>query len=319
MTIEMSSKVTCYRCGESFSKAKGYFPVSYAAQHRGVGYLPVCRQCVDVMYLAYLEQCDDTKKIIKQMCRKLDIYWSESLYETVANKSSMRTMMNDYLSRLTAKSYAGKSYDDTIIEEDGSLWSKTIQFEEKVKAEEVSDKVKQFWGTGYTPEMYKQLEDRRQYWMDGLPEEFDTGAGSEAIIRQICALELDINKLRADGQPVDKLVSTLSNLIGSLNLKPSQKKQDDDTGLANTPLGVWLYRYENERPLPVVEDENKIRKTVFTWMGHVCKMLGKKNAYTQLYEDEIARLRVEKPEFEEDDDETFMMDVLTSDEDGDSS
>ena len=53
-------------------------------------------------------------------------------------------------------------------------------------------------------------------------------------------------------------------------------------------------------------------------MGHVSKMLGLKNTYTRLYEQEIERLRVEKPEYEDEDDETLLIDSY-SESSGDSS
>ena len=41
-------------------------------------------------------------------------------------------------------------------------------------------------------------------------------------------------------------------------------------------------------------------------MGHVLRMLGKKNGYEKMYQDEIDRLRVEKPEYDGDDDEILL-------------
>lgn len=91
--------------------------------------------------------------------------------------------------------------------------------------------------------------------------------------------------------------------------------------IANTPLGVWLFRYENKRPLPEIDkslqDVNRIKKYVFTWLGHICKMCGVKNGYTRLYEDEINRLRVEKPEYEDEDDESLLIDAYSESQDGD--
>lgn len=329
MSIELSSdRAICPRCGTAYGRRKGNFPVSYARLHRGIGYLPICKNCLEEIYNSYLAQCSDVKKVVRQVCRKLDLYWADNVFEMAFNKSPTRTVMTSYLSKLNTNTYAGRSYDDTLSEE-GILWdfsavsAQPQQEEEQEEAKdaeddiEVSEEIRAFWGSGYTPSMYQQLEERRQYWMSGLPKEYDTGIGSDTIIRQICFLELDINRDRANGKNIDKLTSTLSNLIGSLNLKPSQQKDDYDSDIANTPLGVWLYRYENERPLPKIEDENLIRKTVFTWMGHVCKMLGKKNAYVQLYEDEIQRLRVERPEYDDEDDEEFVMDLITSESRGD--
>lgn len=119
-----------------------------------------------------------------------------------------------------------------------------------------------------------------------------------------------------------KSVNSLNTLIGSLNLKPAQKKSDElDASIANTPLGVWLFRYENKRPLPEIDkslqDVNRIKKYVFTWLGHICKMCGVKNGYTRLYEDEINRLRVEKPEYEDEDDESLLIDAYSENQGGD--
>ncbi len=45
-------------------------------------------------------------------------------------------------------------------------------------------------------------------------------------------------------------------------------------------------------------------------LGHLCKMLGIKNTYCKLYEDEMARLRVERPDLEEEDDEGAFSEIF---------
>lgn len=336
MAIELTSdRAICAKCGMAYSRRKGYFPVSYAVQHKGIGHIPVCKTCIDDMYDKYLAQCNDPKLAVRQMCRKLDLYWNDNTYEVVARKSAPRSMMTQYIAKINSVSFAGKSYDNTLSEE-GTLWSfapgpvvQNADAQEKEpepesdkdepKMDDIPKKVRLFWGPGYTPSMYLELEARRQYWMSKFPKDVELDIGTEAIIRQLSSLELDINRDRAAGRNVEKSVTALINLLGSANLKPVQKKQDDaDLGLATTPLGVWLDRYEKMRPLPEVDDDlkdvNGLRRYVFTWMGHLCKMLGLKNAYSQMYEDEIARLRVEKPEYDGDDDEAFFAEIMTGDD-----
>ena len=46
-------------------------------------------------------------------------------------------------------------------------------------------------------------------------------------------------------------------------------------------------------------------------------MLKIKNSYSKLYEDEIARLRVERPEYTAEDDEDFFQDVFSGGDDDD--
>ena len=330
--IELStSSAVCRRCGKAYSRMRDGFQRSYASLYKGTGYLPYCKDCVDSMFAGYLAACHDDKNSVRQMCRKLDIYWSADLFESVEKKNSSRSIMTSYITAVNAQKYAGRSYDDTLREED-ALWVwpsqygspgnvKDVESDDDI---EISQDVVAFWGTGYTPTMYRDLEQRRSYWMSRYQGDTDIDIGLEALIRQICALELDINRDRADGKSVDKSVSALNNLLGSAMLKPAQKNDSGDTALEKTPFGVWIDRWENKRPIPdpdpELQDVDGIVKYITTWfLGHLCKMLGIKNSYCKLYEDEIAKLRVEHPEFEDEDDETLFNDIFSSSpDDGDS-
>lgn len=315
MALEVNTdRAFCYRCGKGFAKKKGNFPVSYAELHKGVGYLPICRSCLDKIYDTYLLECNDARLAVRQTCRKLDLFWDDKIFNSVSQRATSRSVMSQYLLKLANNSYTGKSYDDSLRSE-GTMWNftdNTIRLfpEENLEGEEsepISDDVIMFWGTGYTPAMYRELEQRRQYWMSKFPEGMQLDIGTEAIIRQICSLELDINRDRAAGRAVDKSVNALNTLLGSANLKPAQKKDDADSSLEKTPMGVWLWRYENKRPLPDTFDDSPILKYIFVWMGHLCKMVGiKDNKYTRLYEEELAKYTVEKPEYNGDDEDMFI-------------
>jgi len=336
MSLEVTNEsAICYKCGSKYSRRKGYFPVSYSLLNKGVGYTPICKDCIDSLYNSYLAQSKDARLSVRQVCRKLDLYWSDKVYDVVERKNTTRTMMTQYIAKINTVSYVGKSYDDTLSEE-GTLWTFKedentntvvipVNTESKPKEDiDVPEEVVSFWGAGYSPETYEELEQKRKRLtskLTGGDEDAELDIGTEVYIKQICLLDLDISRDRAAGKSVDKNLTVLNTLLGSANLKPVQrnKQEDIDSSILNTPMGVWLYRYENERPLPEVDEDlqdvNKLRKYIFTWMGHLCKMLGVKNAYTQLYEDEIARLRVEKPEYDGDDDEVFMTDLFMDDSD----
>ena len=330
MAIEVNSgSYTCHKCGKSFSRRRSFFPASHGMQHKGTGYLPVCRDCVEHMYNQYLSVCNDPKIAVRQMCRKLDVYWNEKKYDEAEAMHTPRTVMTHYLQKICTHQFAGKSYDDTLLEE-GILWrlskddfeTKEIEVETEEPIEdivdependevEISDEIISFWGNSFDKKMYLELEQRKKYWMDQLPEDMDMNIGTVTLIKHACIQELDINNNIANGKAVDKGIKSLNDILGSLNLKPIQQNYDGlNQELASTPLGVWLFRYEKDLPLPEIDpqlkDVNKVKKYVFTWMGHLCKMMGVKNAYTRLYEEEIERLRVEKPEYE--DEESLMYD-----------
>lgn len=329
-TFEINAaSAVCRRCGTSYPKLKGYFPVSYCALYKGAGYMPYCKKCVDDMYASFLEECKDEKLATRQMCRKLDLYWSEELYDVTRVTSTARTMLTGYLIKLSIAKYAGKSYDDTLKEED-TLWTfgkqpeqAVEQIEEVIEEKETpmpSDDVVAFWGPGYSAEDYFELEQRKNYWLEHLPTGVEVTVGLEALLRQICSLEIDINRSRAAGVSVDKLQTTLNTLLGSAMLKPVQGNDSVDTQLEKTPFGVWIKKWENERPVPEPDPEMKdvdgLIKYLNIWFtGHLSKMLGLKNAHSKLYEDAIAQLRVDNPEFGDDeDDDDLLYDVFGGDD-----
>ena len=349
MPLEVSTdKAICSRCGTAYGRGRGNFPVCYCKSYKGLGRLHICKDCVDKMYSNYLSQCNDARAAVRQMCRKLDLFWSDQIFDFVSKKAATRSLMTQYLSRVATTTYAGKSYDDTLAFE-GTLWTfgqasqqtpaqtdgtggnivsdkdASTKDEPGISIEDIPDDVIEFWGTGYEddPNMYVLLEQRRKYWISNLPDGIELDIGTKTVIRQICFLELDINRDRAAGKNVEKSVTALLSLINNSILKPSQKKSEDiDAATQNTPLGVWLFRYENKRPLPEpdkeMKDVNHVLKYVFIWLGHVCKMLNKKNGFSRMYEEEIQKWRIEKPEYSDadDDDEEFLADVLEDEDEG---
>lgn len=355
MALEISSStVVCSKCGTGFGKRAGNFYKCYGQNYRGIGYLTMCKKCTDELFEKYNTSCCDARLAMRQLCRKLDLYWNDDAYQYVFQRNVTKNLVSAYITRISTASHVGKSYDDTL-ESEGTAWmfgttddrkreiddavaaaveKAKAEFEESKQAEiadavadamesmqeeeiDIPEDVIQFWGPAYGPEMYLELEERRKYWMKKLKydegEELD--AGIEALIRQICGLEIDINKERSSGKTPDKLVSTLSSLISSAQLRPDQKKEEVSKTDATTPFGVWIRRWEDERPIPEVDpslkDVDGILKYISAWfIGHLSKMLGIKRAEMKVYEDEVARLRVERPEYDEEDDEEFLNDLF---------
>lgn len=326
-----ASSSTCRKCGTAYGRLKGYFPVSYSYLYKGTGYLPYCKDCVDGMFAAYLQECKDSKVAVRQMCRKLDLYWSEKVYEAVEKQNSTRSMMTSYITKINAVKLASKSYDDTLREE-GTLWLEPKAYADVEQVitgiqstdgdAAIPDEVIAFWGPGYTPSMYMELEERRKYLVSKYPSTTELDIGTETLIRQICILEIEINKARMEGKPVDKLINTLNTVLGSANLKPTQKKEDADAELEKMPLGVGIQKWEYSRPLPPTPKEkrdiNQVIKNITTWyLGHACKMVGIRNSYCKMYEDAMAELRVENPDHAEEDDDTLLNSVFGDLEEGD--
>lgn len=323
-----NSKFFCSRCGTAFSRQKGYFPVSHSPMYRGTGYLPFCNDCLDTMFDEYRQSLGSDREAMRRMCMKLDLYWHDSIYDMVERTAGVNSKVRNYIGKTNIIRYIDKSFDDTIddeersgvrqaVSQDDGVQQGYLPEEEEEEIVDIPEDVVLFWGPGYTPKMYLELEERKKYWISRFPDGYNFDIGEEALIRQICNLEIDINHDRAAGKSIDKNVNTLNTLLGSANLKPTQKKDDGaDAELENMPFGVGIRKWENTRPVPEpdpeFQDVDGIVRYITVWfLGHLCHMVGIKNTYCKLYEEEMERLRVTAPEFEDEDDEALFDHVFS--------
>lgn len=337
MALEITSeKIICPRCGMAFSKRRGNFSVCYAAMYKGSGFIPYCKDCLDAMFQNYLGQCGKADLAVRQICRKLDLYWNPDIFEAAFKKSTNRSVIGNYIVRINTAANAGKCYDNTLIEED-TLWtfgrmqgSEATDDEDddaqEIDTTEIQDvyekkitrRMVKFWGSVYSPEVILQLEERYKYWMSRLPDDVEIDIGTEVLLKQISALDIDINNCRmGDGKNIDKLIAQQRNLLQDLNLKPVQRKKDDGDSLNEVPFGVGIAWCEKKRPIAEpsedLRDVDRLRKYTLTWVfGHLVKMVGEKNRNSRLYDAEMAKWRVERPEFNDEDDENFIADALSS-------
>lgn len=325
---EVMDKFQCTRCGRIFKKQTGNFSASHSPLYRANnGYLPICHACMDALYLDYRETLGDENAAMERVCMKFDIYWHPELFAMVdKHKASTVSRVRQYLSRSNLVKYCNRTYDDTLDERyaEEQAAAKDRQFlinpdtKEAVIQEEyvVTKEDVDFWGFGYPTEFYVMLNSRYSYWTKDLPRPMDSG--EEAIYRQICILEATINKNTLEGKSIDMTVARFNDLLGSVNRKPSQQKSEADTKFGDLPLGVGISIYENTRPipkpLPEFEDVDGIKKYITVWfLGHLCKMLGIKNTYCKLYEQELEKLRIDRPDLEEEDDEGLFNEIFGGD------
>lgn len=318
----------CSMCGDAYPSRKGKFPVSHGKLYGKAGFLPICNKCIDALYDDYCKELGP-KEAMRRICMKFDIYWSESIYDIVERTAGNTSWVRTYIGKTNMYRFFDKTYDDTIAEEiaeSGSspavryipgVPSNTADDSTDEPGEEifVPEEVKKFWGPGYNPEMYIELEDRRQFWMESLPPDFKPDVGWNALLRQVCGLEVDINHDRARGESSERNTNSLNQLIGSMNLKPAQKKSDSDAELDKMPLGVGVDKWEFYRPLPETKkkDESGLIRNIMTWFwGHGAKMMGIKNKYSKMYEEAMEEYRVKRPDLDDEDDETFIDEVFGS-------
>ena len=144
------------------------------------------------------------------------------------------------------------------------------------------------------------LENEYQDWTNRYSCE---NKAQELLFQRICCKELEINEAQKVGKDTKELDKTLQELMGSLRVKPSQSNADALT--ESLTFGQLIEKWESESPIPPVdpelEDCDNLRKYVeYFFKGHLAKMMGLKNAYTEGYDEYMAQYSVKKPEYEED-------------------
>lgn len=322
------------------------------------GYLPVCKHCIDDLYDHYKEVLESEEKAIRRICMKFDIYWNRKVFDMVWRGNTSASRMRNYMSRCNLNAYVNKTYDDTLDEEAAVGEAETVltqdmideavaatraemqaEFDAAMKAAQETvqltadgdvergtiekeelplpgPEIVKFWGSGLSADYYYALQERFDKWTANQPKPLEPA--TEALYKQVCICEEQVHRGLISGQSIERPQSMLNTLLGSLNEKPTQKKQEEalDADFEKMTFGQGIKAFENLRPVPKpdpeFEDVDGIRRYISTWFfGHLCSMLNIKNSYCRLYEEEMARLRVERPDLAEmDDDSVIAADIF---------
>lgn len=288
------------------------------------GRLTVCGDCVDAFMMMYRSETGDDLESARRVCMKFDVYWDPALFMS-ATRSGIHTTsaIRVYLSRMGLAKYKGKTFDDSLKIElangIATYAAPPADKKERVIVEATPEDI-DFWGTGFSDEEYMRLNKKYSDWTSVVQSDEPLTLGEQTLYRTICILETTIDRNAAAGKPVEASIKQLNDLLGEVNAKPKQKKITDesDEAFGDLPFGVGIRVFENERPvpkpLPEFDDVDGVRKYVTVWFfGHLCHMLHIKNSYCKMYEEEMERLRVERPELSDEEDDDFLSDIFGGD------
>lgn len=314
---EVLDKFICTRCGRIFKRQRGNFPCSHSPLYRGGGgYLPICNYCIDDLFDHYKAALGDEGEAMHRVCMKFDIYWNPEIRAMVVKERKTNSRMRNYISKTNLITFIDKTYDDTLDEkaneeakeekqqnrlsfsapQDSSF--EDANSDQPVVFEDVpppTPETVDFWGPGFTPDVYYDLDRRYRKWTGEKGGEIDES--SAALYKQICLCEVNIAKNMMAGKPIESAQKSMNELLGSLNAKPIQKKQDEavNDSFDNLPFGVGIKMCENMRPIPKpdprFDDVDGIVRYISVWFIFIDPM------YSDVYGNPFELLEIPKAAF----------------------
>lgn len=287
-----NEKLECVNCHKTVSSANFY---SNSNPLYKLDKLPFCKACI-TDFIGVKDSPGFTDRITLVLANMdkpfIQDLWYLSEYD-----------WGRYIRQISSlNQYKGMKFSDSVFG-----YSRETSDELNIYSEqqlELTDselrKLTLFWGKGLEIDDYLYLDNQYETLLTSY--ECDSYA-QEMLFQEIAQQRLTIKKNREAAKPVDKEIKTLQDLLGSSNIKPVQETGANAAEQAT--FGTLIKKYENEKPIPEPDPEWKdvdgIKKYIQIWfLGHLCRMLGIKNEYAQMYEDEIAKYKVEAPEYEQD-------------------
>lgn len=292
--MKKNTKIICLGCGSEKAPTNFYMN-SNPLFSKEMKQLPICKICIQkyisessneseyfnrvVLVLALLN-----KPFLSSEWINLDKSWEKYIPPISSLPQHKKTQFKD------STFFLGDSGKNEALQLD-------LEFDSDLDAQELLN----YWGKGYNREHYEFLEEEKMKLMSSFecPD-----YGMEMIMRDICFINLDIEKIRGEQRPngsteISKLIKIRSDLMNDAKMKPIQATGAE----ANDQLtfGVLIKKWENDKPVPkALEDEMKMYIDTFM-VGHLAKMEGLSNEMTEKYDKAIADYTINFKDVNKDD------------------
>lgn len=312
-----STKTTlqCLNCRKE--SAESNFYSSNSKFYKGTGKVPYCKKCIEEFYNHYYKKYKEEnfvfpeKKAIKRLCMALDIYYGEEVFASALKeieKTPAKSVVAAYMQVAHLRQNSKYTYDETFKhdEKDGV----TESYVDLKQEMDVDDDVVIFFGSGFSNDDYKYLKREYDDWV--ARHECKTKA-QEEVFKRLCFKQLEILKATRLGEDTKDLDATFQKLLETAKLQPRQNS--GDTTADNQTFGTLIDKWENERPLPEIDEELRDVDRIGLYIdiffrGHLSKMMGLKNGLSNLYTKFIKKFTVEKPEYSDDENSEALFDAI---------
>ena len=317
MAKTKKTKYTCLYCEKEYVETNFYN--SYSRLFSGIGKIPYCKQCIEKFYQQYYEEyvnegCLSPEKIaVKRVCMTFDIYYTDVVFNSAMNKIRESNMnispMAQYMKTIQLAQYKEKSYDNTVLNEIKEEFIADASGEIS-ENRDVDQRIIDFFGSGFTDEDYKYLDREYKDWT--ARHECNTKA-QEEVFKDICFNRLQNLKALRKGEDTKDITASFQKMLDAGKLQPKQNAGDATAD--NQTFGTLIDKWENERPLPEIDEELRDVDRIGLYInvffkGHLAKMMGIKNGFSNLYNRFMKGYTVKKPEYSDEENSEVLFDTI---------
>ena len=311
-------KYTCFYCKNEYVETNFY--KSFGNFFDNIGKIPYCKQCIEKFYQYYFDKytnegcLNPEEKAVKRVCMAMDIYYSKANFDSSMNKIRQGDInispMGQYMKTISLSQYKGKSYDNTVSDEEKEALARSLMDMSDISKRKVDEETIKFFGAGFTDEDYEFLKEQYDDWT--ARHECKTKA-QEEVFKDICFNRLQNLKALRNGDDTKDITASFQKMLDSGKLQP--KQNSGDTTADNQTFGTLIDKWENTRPLPEIDDELKDVDKIGWYIdvffrGHLSKMMGLKNGLSNLYNKFMKRYTVEKPEYSDEENSEVLFDAI---------
>ena len=311
------AKYTCLYCKNNYVETNFYN--SYSKLFSDIGKVPYCKQCIEKFYQQYYEEyvnegcLTPEKTAIKRVCMLFDIYYTDVVFNSAMNKIRESNMnispMAQYMKTIQLTQYKEKSYDNTVLNEMKEEFIANVSDGISINLT-IDQETIDFFGSGFTDEDYKFLKREYEDWT--ARHECNTKA-QEEVIKDICFNRLQNLKALRKGEDTKDITASFQKMLDAGKLQPKQNA--GDTTADNQTFGTLIDKWENERPLPEIDEELRDVDKIGAYMdifyrGHLSKMMGLKNGLSNLYTKFMKKYTVNKPEYSDEENSEVLFDAI---------
>lgn len=316
--LTKKDKYTCFYCGNEYVETNYY--KSFGNFFDNIGKIPYCKQCIEKFYQYYFDKytnegcLNPEEKAVKRVCMAMDIYYSKANFDSAMKKINQDNInispMGQYMKTISLSQYKGKSYDNTVSEDEQKELAASLMDMSNVSDRKIDEKTIQFFGIGFADEDYEFLQREYNDWT--ARHECKTKA-QEEVFKDICFNRLQNLKALRIGEDTKDITASFQKMLDSGKLQPKQNV--GDAMADNQTFGTLIDKWENTRPIPEVDEDLRDVDKIGLYLeiffkGHLAKMMGLKNGLSNLYSKFMKKYTVEKPEYNDDEDGEALFDAI---------